>query len=151
MKATFFINIMIRLRKKEQSDHCRVIAEKKQHCNGSIKYKIPQPSIHINWILWMQRQVKIWIKVSTLTTFSSKIWWRLKSPTIRILCFVGNSLINKIKCSVKGPRRPCIQYTIINNKVSFSISSTTGNTSKILEISIKVIPNSQVVKKNYTR
>ena len=36
---------------------------------------------------------------------------------------------------------------IINNKVSFSINSTTGNTSKTLGILIITIPNSQVVKK----
>ena len=36
--------------------------------------------------------------------------------------------------------------TTINNKVSFSISITTDNTTKTLGISIIIIPNSQVVK-----
>ena len=47
---------------------------------------------------------------------------------------------------MKVPRGPDIQYTITNNKVSFSISNTTGNTTETLGISIRIIPNSQVVK-----
>ena len=38
------------------------------------------------------------------------------------------------------------KYTITNSKVTFSISSTTGNASKTLGISIIIVPNSQVVK-----
>ena len=46
---------------------------------------------------------------------------------------------------MKVTRGPDIQYTTTNNKVSFSISSTTGNNSKTLEISITIIPIRQVV------
>ena len=37
MKAEFYINKMIRFEKKEQSDHCRLMVEKKQHWN--LKYQ----------------------------------------------------------------------------------------------------------------
>ena len=46
---------------------------------------------------------------------------------------------------MKVPREPGIRYIITNKKVSFSISSTTGNTAKTLGISVINIPNSQVV------
>ena len=55
-------------------------------------------------------RLKFWIKGSTLGTFSSNIWSRLKSPTIKILCCVGISLINKIKLSMKVPRGPGIRH-----------------------------------------
>ena len=38
--------------------------------------------------------------------------------------------------SMKEPKGPGIQYTITNKKVFFSISITTGNTSRALGISI---------------
>ena len=47
---------------------------------------------------------------------------------------------------MKVPRGPGVQYNIPNNKVSFSISSTTGNTSKTLGISTIIITKSLVVK-----
>ena len=46
---------------------------------------------------------------------------------------------------MKVTRETGIRSTITNNKVSFSISSTTGKNSKTLRISIIMIPNSQVV------
>ena len=47
---------------------------------------------------------------------------------------------------MKVPRGPGIRYTITNNKVSFSISRKTDNTSKTLTLSNMIIPSSQVVK-----
>ena len=37
MKAEFYINKMIRFERKEQSDHCRLMVERKQHWN--LKYQ----------------------------------------------------------------------------------------------------------------
>ena len=41
LTATICINAIIRLEKKTQSDHCRVLAEKKQFWNS--KYQMPDP------------------------------------------------------------------------------------------------------------
>ena len=92
------------------------------------------------------KRLKFWIKISTLIILSGNIWSKLKSPTIEILRCVGSLLINKTESSVVVPRGQGIWYTITNNKVSFSISSTTGNNSKALGLSIIIIPNRQVVQ-----
>ena len=90
------------------------------------------------WVEYCERWDKLnfWIRGLTLATCSSNIWSKLKSPTINILCCIDSSLINKIKWSMKEPRGPGMPYTIINKLVSFPISSTIGNTSKTLGISI---------------
>ena len=62
-----------------------------------------------------------------------------------------------MKSPIKVPRvnkGPGIQYNIINNKVSFSVSNATGNTSKTLGISIILLYPFQIakwLKKNYTQ
>ena len=132
---------MIRFGKKEESDHCRVMVGKKQYWNS--KHQIQDPLIlhvcELNIYIedqWIWDRLKFWISRSALAILSSNIWSKLKSQTIKILCCVGRSLINKIKSSMKAPRGPGIQYTITNNKVYFSISSTTGSTYKTLRTSI---------------
>ena len=89
------------------------------------------------WVEYCERwdKLKFWIRGLTLATCSGNIWSRLKSPTINILFCVGSSLISKIKSSMKEPRGPGIRYIITNKIVSFTISSTIGNTSKTLDIS----------------
>ena len=57
-------------------------------------------------------RLKFWIKGSTLATFVDNIWSRLKSPSVKILCCVGSSLINKIKSSMKVSREPGIWYRV---------------------------------------
>ena len=79
-----------------------------------------------------------------MATFSGILYSRIKSLATKILCCISSSLINKIKSSVKVPRGPGTWYINTNNKVSYSISSTTGNNSKTLQMSIIIIP--KVVK-----
>ena len=90
------------------------------------------------WIECCERwdKLKFWIWRLTLATCSGNIWSRLKSPTVNILCCVASSLINETMSSMKESRGPGIWYTINNKIVSLSISSTIGNTSKTLGISI---------------
>ena len=66
------------------------------------------------WLEYCERwnRLKLWNKWSTLATFSSNIWSRLKSPAIKILCCV------EIKSSMKEQRWPDIQYIITNKFVS---------------------------------
>ena len=75
---------------KEQSDHCRVMVEQKQHWN----YRILNYRINLGNIL---RQHLIKIKITT----------------IKILCCVGSSLIKKIKSSTKVPRRLGTRHMIL--------------------------------------
>ena len=86
-----------------------------------------------------------------METLSGNFRSRLKLLPLKILCCVGSSLINKKKSSMKVPREPGIQYIITNKKVFSYISSTTENTSKTPRISITIILNNQVVKRNYTQ
>ena len=81
-------------------------------------------------------RLKFRITRSTSVTCLGNIWSRLKSTAIKILCCVVISLINRIKSSMKKPRRSGTRYTIINKIFSFSISCTTGNTSRTIELSI---------------
>ena len=69
-----------------------------------------------------------------LATFSGNIWSRLKSPTIKILCCIGSSFINKINSSIKEHTGPGNRYSITNKKVFLFISSTIGNISIVLGI-----------------
>ena len=89
-----------------------------------------------------QDKLKLWIN---LATFYGNIWSKLKSPTIKILCCVGSSLNKK---SHQWLYQEDLAYNTLLpiTKVSFSISITAGNTSKILGISTIIIPNNQVVK-----
>ena len=105
---------------------------------GIFKYQIPDPIFPHVWGEYCEHwdKLKLWIRGSNLTTCSGNMWSRLKSPTINILYCVGSPLINKIKWSMKEPRGPGMRYTIINKLVSFPISSTIGNTSKALGISV---------------
>ena len=71
------------------------------------------------WVEYCQRwdRSKLWIKGAMLATFSGNIWSRLKSPTIKILCCIGGSFINKINLSIKEPTGLDPRYTITNKKV----------------------------------
>ena len=66
------------------------------------------------WVEYCERwdRSKLWIKGAMLATFSGNIWSRLKSPTIKILCCIGSSFINKINLSIKKPTGPGARYTI---------------------------------------
>ena len=82
---------------------------------------MPNPifPIYISWLLWKLRQVKFWIRESTLATCSDNIWPRLKLSSINILSCVGCSLISEIKSSQKEPRGSGIQYTTVNKSPLF--------------------------------
>ena len=112
MKAEFYINKMIRFEKKEQSDHCRVMVEKKT----ALEFEVSKTRSNDPLCIWVEHcrswdRLKFWIKGSPLAIFSGNIWSRLKLPTIKILCCVGSSLINKIKSLMKLAKRPG-RYTI---------------------------------------
>ena len=116
-----------------------ITVERRQRSN--LKHKIPDPifCIYMSWIQWTLSQVKIFNHRFNLATFSSNIWSKLKSPTIKILSCVGSSLIKQMKSSVKVPKGPGIRYSINNKNVSFSISTTIGNALKTLGITITSI------------
>ena len=124
------------LEKQEQNEHCKVMAEKKQ-LGGNRRSNYP-PCVLVEYEERWDR-LKLWIKRLSLATFSGIIYSRLKSLAIKILCCICSSLINEIKSAVKVPRAPGTWYIHANKKVSYSISSATGNTSKTLRTSIIII------------
>ena len=81
-----------RFGKKEYSDHCRVMVERKQY--WSLKSQV-QDVYELNIVNMRWDKLKFRITRSNLVTFSSSISPRLKSPKIKILCCDGSSLINK--------------------------------------------------------
>ena len=48
-------------------------------------------------------------KGAMLAIFSGNIWSKVKSPTIKILCCIGSSFINKINSSINKPTGPGAQ------------------------------------------
>ena len=105
------LNSVIVFGKKEQTNHCRVLVEKKQYWNyvSNTRSNNP-PCIQITYYEHWHR-LTFWIKGSTLATIQSQVnLIKIKITNSQNSCFVDCSLINKIKWTMKITRGPGIQY-----------------------------------------
>ena len=106
----------------------------------------------MSWIFQRLRQVKILNKRTNFGNILRHHLIKIKIKNNQCSCCAGCSLINKIKSSMKLHREPGMRYAIRNNKVFFSVFSTSGNTLKALRLSIIIITNSDCkwLERNYT-